>query len=43
MPFYRGQVIKHTRDGVLIKHQGNKGTEFRFVPWGNIDDIEVLT
>lgn len=41
MPFYQGVIIKHTRDGILIKHQGTKGTEYRFVPWNNIDDIEV--
>lgn len=43
MPFYRGIIVRHTRDGILVKHQGNKGTEFRFVPWSNIDDLEVLS
>lgn len=41
MVFYRGVIVKHTRDGVLIRHEGNKGVEHRFVPWANIDDIEV--
>jgi hypothetical protein len=41
LPFYRGFLHEVNEKGVLIEHKGNKGIEWRFVPWANIDDIEV--